>query len=222
MRTKTSALGLSAKPTKTPWFLRFAPTVKGIVSLVENLLPSLTQKEASTAAAVLAGIDLLAAPMEQQAQAQSDLPEVILWDWDIMTSGEFDIEVVHSGGSGTAWVWPKYCWSGGYKKVPRSWGPSVRWINAEDYDYFDGIDDGVHSNDPSHKDEYYHPAFRYDYYICKIVAKNPATGEMDKSFGWVEVWFYTGEYYTNGEYIPPSAYVYDSEGNFYEVDLTLE
>ena len=59
-------------------------------------------------------------------------------------------------------------------------------------------------------------------YVCKIVAKKPGTTKMDKSFGWVEVWFFTGYYYQNGYYDPPSAYVYDSEGNFYEVDLTIE
>lgn len=55
-----------------------------------------------------------------------------------------------------------------------------------------------------------------------MVAKNPVTGDMDKSFGWVEVWFYTGYYYQNGEYVPPCAFVSDSDGNFYEVDLTIE
>ena len=76
MKTKTSALGLSAKPTKTPWHLRFAPTVKGIVSFVQNLLPSRTQKEAFTAAAVLAGIGLLAAPFESAQAQSSSLPVV--------------------------------------------------------------------------------------------------------------------------------------------------
>lgn len=67
------------------------------------------------------------------------------------------------------------------------------------------------------------PAFRWDYYICKIVAKNSATGKMDKSFGLVEVWFYMGDYYFwTDSYASLSAYVYDSEGNFYEVDLTIE
>ena len=63
---------------------------------------------------------------------------------------------------------------------------------------------------------YYYPAFRNDYYVCKIVPRN------SRSSDWIEVWFYTGYYYQNGEYVPPSAFVYDSEGNFYEVDLTIE
>ena len=33
---------------------------------------------------------------------------------------------------------------------------------------------------------------------------------------------FTEEYCTNGEYVPPSAYVYGVEGSFYEVDLTIE
>lgn len=69
---------------------------------------------------------------------------------------------------------------------------------------------------------YYHPAFHYDYYICKMVPRIPGTNKIDLDGGWVEVWFFTGEYYTNGKYVPPSAFVSDSEGNFYEVDLTLE
>ena len=107
-----------------------------------------------------------------------------------------------------------YCWSGVYLLfeffgIP----PLVRWEDAEDY---------AHHSYDSKWDWFYHPTFRYDYYICKMIPVNPATKEMDESLGWVEVWFFTGEYYTNGDYDPPSAYVYDSEGNFYEVDLTIE
>ena len=51
---------LEMKTTKkTPWFLRFAPKAKGLVSFVQNLLSPLTQKEASAAAAVLVGIGFL-------------------------------------------------------------------------------------------------------------------------------------------------------------------
>ena len=62
-----NALGMNAK--KTPWFLRFAPKAKGIVSFVQNLLSPLTQKEGvrggqlsaffQSAAAVVVGIGLL-------------------------------------------------------------------------------------------------------------------------------------------------------------------
>lgn len=44
---------------------------------------------------------------------------------------------------------------------------------------------------------------------------------MDESFGWVEVWFWTGEIdHATGEIFLPFALVSGSEGNFYEVDLT--
>lgn len=95
------------------------------------------------------------------------------------------------------------------------------WTNAEDYDFEEGFAEGTHSESSEHVGEFYHPANLWEYYICKIAAKNP-DGEMDESFGWVEVWFFTGEYYTNGKYVPPCAYVSDSEGNFYEVDLSID
>ena len=60
---------LEMKAKKTPWFLRFAPKAKGIVSFVQNLLSPLTQKEGvrggqlsaffQPAAAVVVGIGLL-------------------------------------------------------------------------------------------------------------------------------------------------------------------
>ena len=118
----------------------------------------------------------------------------------------------------------KYCWFGIYWDPITFEGPFWVWKNAEDYDFETVVNliPPVHSDDPEHNGNYYYPTFRYDYYICKIVAEDPETGEMDKSFGWIEVWFYTGYYYQNGYYEPPHAYVYDSEGNFYEVDLTIE
>ena len=60
---------LEMKTKKTPWFLRFAPKAKGIVSFVQNLLSPLTQKEGvrggqlsaffQPAAAIVVGIGLL-------------------------------------------------------------------------------------------------------------------------------------------------------------------
>ena len=122
------------------------------------------------------------------------------------------MEVVHSSGSGAQWADVKYCWSGVYggELLHLRDGTFVRrphrWINAEDYDYWNGVLRGYHSDDPEHVGEYYHPANRWDYYICKIVAKDPATGEMDKSFGWIEVWFWTGGIDSDGKIFPPSAY----------------
>ena len=221
-------LGLSAKPTKTPWFLRFAPKAKGIVSFVSNLLPSPTQKEASTAAALLAGLGLLGAPIESVQSAIPKVTEVILTDWALDSDSFFRMEVVHSSGSGFQWFTPKYCWSGVYFDWNRHFGlldDPWKWVNAEDYSFVDGARRGYHSSRPEKPGPqlYYHPANLWDYYICKIVPLNPFTGKIDKSFGWIEVWFWTGwRDPISGRFYPPSAYVYDSEGNFYHVDLTIK
>lgn len=165
MQTKTDALGLLAKPIKTPWHLRFAPTVKYLVSFVQNLLPSRTPKEASAAAAVLAGIGLLAAPMDQAQSAVPKVSEVILDGYDFFTTGEFGMEVVHSSGSGAQWARPKYCWSGvvfDLDKYLNGHDDPWRWENAEDYSFNEGANKGLHSDDPWKPDDfnrYYHPAY---------------------------------------------------------------
>ena len=57
-------------------------TVKGIVSLVENLLPSLTPKEASTAAAIFASIGLLCTPMESGWSLRKG--NSLDWAWSLL------------------------------------------------------------------------------------------------------------------------------------------
>ena len=90
----------------------------------------------------------------------------------------FDMEVVHSWGTGSQWNRPKYCWSGIFKD---SEDDPWEWKNAEDYDFEEGEEEGVHSEDPDHESDsnaaegYYHPANLWEYYICKMVAKDPAT-----------------------------------------------
>ena len=117
----TDEIGLlveTIKSTKAPWFLRFAGAIlrkngsartaggsgkdglltraaKGIVSFLQNLLPSPTQKEVvrggqsaafvQSAPAVLVGIDLLALPMEQAQANHGALPFVseVIIDWDV-------------------------------------------------------------------------------------------------------------------------------------------
>lgn len=64
----------------------------------------------------------------------------------------YDMEVVHSAGSGRQWAEVKYCWSGIYgrwlSQLPN--GTYVRadheWINAEDYDFWEGQDLGYHNS----------------------------------------------------------------------------
>ena len=77
---------LEMKTKKTPWHLRFAPKAKGIVSFVQNLLSTLTQKEGvrggqlsaffQLAAAVVVGIGLFLAPMES---VQAETKEVLTY-----------------------------------------------------------------------------------------------------------------------------------------------
>lgn len=66
----------------------------------------------------------------------------------------------------------------------------------------------------------YHPANFYEYHVCTM-EPNHATSAV-KDTNWVEVWFHTGSVFPWAPYTLPSAFVYDSEGNFYEVDLTIE
>ena len=133
-----------SKSTKAPWFLRLTGDIlrkdgtartaggtgkdglltraaKGIVSFLQNFLPSPTQKEGvrggqsaafvQSATAVLVGIDLLALPMEQAQANHGHLPFVseVIIDWDVHMSDDFDMEVVHSDGSVPQWAEVKYC-----------------------------------------------------------------------------------------------------------------
>ena len=136
-------------------------------------------------------------------------------NWSFSSSGRFDMEVVHSSGSGV-WSEPKLRWSGIYtfSWVPRGW----KWIDAESV-RFDPHNPWLfyryNHGSPKHAN-YYYPGNLWDYYICKIVPGG------SKSSDWIEVWFWTGGVDSDGEIFPPSAFVYDSEGNFYSVDLTIE
>lgn len=128
-----------------------AKTVKGIVSFVRNILPPLTQKEASAAVAVLVGIGLLCASTKQAQAAVPGVSEVIVSGWVVFNSGRFDMEVVHSEGSGPQWDFIKYCWSGidrvSVEEDPHGW----KWRNAEDYDNFEkGEEAGLHSESSEH------------------------------------------------------------------------
>ena len=68
--TVENVLEMKTTAKKTPWFLRFAPKAKGLVSFVQNLLSPLTRKEGvrggqlsaffQPAAAIVVGIGLLA------------------------------------------------------------------------------------------------------------------------------------------------------------------
>ena len=188
------------------------------------------KKAVSAVAAAVVGVGLLCLPIEsvQANHGQSSVPivsEVIVDGYDFFSDGFFDMEVVHSSGSGAQWATPKYCWSGVIYDPRTFQGPVWRWVNAEDYSFVAGLREGFHSEEPEKpwdRNQYYHPAYLWEYYICKIVAKKPGTTEMDKSFGWVEVWFFAGGIDpATGEILPPSVSVQDSEGNWYYPTLTI-
>lgn len=80
----------------------------------------------------------------------------------------FDMEVVHSSGSGAQWANVKYCWSGVYLKDDTNPSQGWKWKNAEDYDYLSGSNEGVHTDEPERDGRYWYPAFHYDYYICTM------------------------------------------------------
>ena len=129
---------LEMKAKKTPWFLRFAPKAKGIVSFVQNLLSLLTRKESVRGAAVvLAGIiGLLCAPFES-AQAQV-LSHSVVTGVDLYTNDANDYDF--SSGIGAMAisvdvfetsrryvVWDPWPFSKGTSEI---WGDSAYW-----YDY---------------------------------------------------------------------------------------
>ena len=147
---------------------------------------------------------------------------MILTDYDFFSSGTFEMEVVHSSGSGV-WGKPKYCWSGIFKDDwdDRGWS----WVDAEDFDYITGSFLGYHTGFPRTASfrPYFHPAGLWEYYICKIAPFDFDSSDVDTSLGWVEVWFFAGGIdYATGEILPPSVVVKDSEGNWYYPTLTIE
>ena len=95
-------------------------------------------KEAAPAvAAAVVGIGLLSA-LIHQTQTQSSLLvvfEAILTDWDMFTSGKFDMEVIYSDGD-SVWSDIKHCWSGIYEVSLNEDSRGWKWVNAENYDYW--------------------------------------------------------------------------------------
>ena len=85
-----NVLEVKTTTKKAPWFLRFAPKAKGLVSFVQNLLSPLTRKEgvrggqfsaffqsAAAVASAVVGIGLLASPFLVQADDEDDeIPKI--------------------------------------------------------------------------------------------------------------------------------------------------
>ena len=200
-----NVLEMKATTKKAPWFLRFAPKAKGLVSFVQNLLSPLTQKEASAAAVVLAGISFLKAkkavspvaaavvgiglflaPMESAQANHGDIPIVLSVSLDgCFTPSPFD-DVFDWQLSGVSDHWPL-----GYGQLVKYRPPSGVCL-------YDG-----------------------DYVVVRlkrILGWSPQLRRWVTSPSeWVEIWFWFG----NDDF-EPSAYVEDSEGNSYYVDLYVD
>ena len=101
-----NVLELKTTAKKTPWFLRFAPKAKGLVSFVQNFLSPLTQKEGvrggqvsaffQSAAAIVVGIGLLAgSTVDVQAACDPPVYDVCFHkiDGDFSTDGSVKTEI---------------------------------------------------------------------------------------------------------------------------------
>ena len=68
---------------------------------------------------------------------------------------------------------------------------------------------------------YYYPGNRSDYYVCRFgyfdLDSPSGSRFLDEDSGWIEVWVWTGTATDS-----PVAYVYDSDGNSYDVDLAID
>lgn len=85
-------------------------------------------------------IGLLSA-LIHQTKTQSSLLvvfEVILTDWDMFTSGKFDMEVIYSAGD-SVWSDIKYCWSGIYEVSLNEDSRGWKWVNAENLRLLDKV-----------------------------------------------------------------------------------
>ena len=170
---------------------------------------------AACVAAAVVGIGLFLVPMES-AQGQfsgsgmSTVTQVDLDSFSFVGAGELRMSLSISHGS--VFIIPVFYWSGIY-------GNAAYWawksIDGDREDYFGRFV----SLGPAQVKSYYYPGNRGDYYVCRFGPNDwdVSTPSVDESAGWVEVWVWTGTATSS-----PSAYVYDSDGNFYYVDLSID
>ena len=171
-----------------------------------------SKKAVSAVAAAVVGIGLFLAPMEK-AQAQGHrlgtVTQVDLDSFSFIVAGDLDMSISFDFGSAFA---PVFHWSGIY------WGDSGwTWKSIDG-----GLENflaGYVSVLPFQVTPYYYPGSRSDYYVCRFGPVGPVGSglSIDESAGWVEVWVWTGTATHS-----PSAYVYDSDGNSYDVDLAID
>ena len=192
------------------------------LAAVVAIAVSESKKAVSATAVAIVGIGLLSAPVEQ-VQAQSSLPvvsEVILSDFDFTSSGWFTVEIDVKIPS--TWVnGAKYCWSGLYNRTSLG---GVRWVDSERFSFYDAWIAGFLTFDYEHYLEFYHSAYSlYEIYACKMVPHDPRAGDEShrSSPEWVEVCIFP-VYTAFGSVFFPAAFVYDSNGNYYSVPVTID
>ena len=103
------------------------------------------------------------------------------------------------------WTWPCYYWTGIYGDSDSG---THWWETRHNYNNF-------------WNGRFYYPG-RYDYWICKVVMQGDGVHYSDSSDDWsyAEVWFYPGRL-GNGQYHAPQAWVYDSDGDWYKIPVSV-
>ena len=218
---------LKMKVKKTPWYLRFAPKAKGIVSFVQNLLSPLTQKEGvrggqlsaffQPAAAVVAGVvgvGLLASPflVLGNDEETNDAPEVsCLWVANFGSIGfKVDFDVSHPSDSDE--LIAGFCLEqDGQFADDALWVESARLRSS----YCDWLEipgfDGSTSTAPigSHS---------FDFTIDSLEILPSGFDLLDGVVSSVSVSLYV-DVNSNGSLRSMSAYAYDSDGDSYEIPV---
>ena len=143
------------------------------------------------------------------------MPEVTQVDLDsfsFITAGPLRMSLFVDNFPNSLLLLPKFYWSGIYGE-PSFWEWKSVTGSREDNRW------GYISLSPVQGRRYFYPGNRGDYYVCKFGYLDLDAGDfsIDEDEGWVEVWVYTGSATSD-----PSAYVYDSDGGFYYVDLAID
>ena len=158
-------------------------------------------------AAAVVGVGLLCLPIESvQGQSVSTVTQVDLDSFSFISAGELRMSLSVSGSFSRI---PLFFWSGIYG-VFEDWS----WVSVT------GSSEDIRKNrlalGTAQLQPYYYPGNRGDYYVCRFGYFDEGFS-IDEDSGWVEVWVCTGSANSS-----PSAYVYDSDGNFYYVDLAID